>query len=79
MINDPQLRATGVVTPVAHPAPGYDVTINSPVWMHGVDKRVPHTAPALGQHSRSILEEIGVPAEEIAQLFAAGVLHGPSG
>ena len=75
VIDDPQLRATGVVTPVATPSEGYDVTISSPIWMAGVTKRKPRTAPALGQHSAKILEEIGVTSAEIDALFAAGILH----
>ena len=78
VINDPQLRATGVITPVASPAEGYAVTISSPIWMDGVTKRTPRTAPALGQHSAKILAEIGVTAEEIEKLLAAKVLLMPN-
>jgi formyl-CoA transferase len=37
--------------------------------------RVHHAAPALGQHTRSVLLEAGMPAERIAQLLEDGVIE----
>lgn len=70
---DPQALAADIITPVAEPrAGGWEQTINSPIWIDGYDKRLPEYAPAIGEHSDVILDELGFNAESRERLRAAG-------
>ena len=75
LADDPQMRHAGAIVEMAADGPVSGPTIGSPVFMEGVEKRPPGAAPALGQHSREILTEIGYPAEEIDRLLGAGVVR----
>ena len=68
-LNPPRAVSSGGESPTSGP------TIGSPVFMEGVEKRPPGAAPALGQHSREILIEIGYAAEEIDRLLGTGVVR----
>ncbi|MGB1006828.1 MAG: CoA transferase, partial [Thalassobaculaceae bacterium] len=76
---DAQMRHAGAIVDMAaddaHAAALSGPTIGSPVFMAGVEKRPPSAAPALGQHSREILSEIGYPATEIDRLLGIGVVR----
>ena len=50
-------------------------TVDSPIAVAGVPKRPPGPAPALGQHSADVLEELGYSRAAIAELSAAGVIN----
>jgi crotonobetainyl-CoA:carnitine CoA-transferase CaiB-like acyl-CoA transferase len=68
---DDQARAAGMLPAFA----GSDLhTIDSPLHIDGAPKSPPRLAPAVGQHSRDILAEAGIPAPEIDRLLAAGVV-----
>jgi len=43
-------------------------TVNSPVFVSGVEKRQPTAAPSIGQHTREILRELGYGADAIEAL-----------
>jgi len=77
--DDAQMRAAGMVVPSAH---GAGWTVANPVRLHGADGRCdpcpPGPAPALGEHSRDVLQQAGLDEAEIDRLAALGVLGGPS-
>ena len=73
VINDEQMYANDVLTPVEPGAHFYAHTVNSPVWVSGVEKRKPRLAPTIGEHSREILLELGFEEDEIGELFDDGV------
>ena len=44
--------------------------VDSPIYVTGTDKTEPRMAPAVGQHTREILAEVGLSEAEIANLTA---------
>jgi formyl-CoA transferase len=65
-IADPQIEANALLPEFAD---GYGLrTVDSPFHIEGETKSAPRMAPAIGQHSRQILEECGLSAEEIEAL-----------
>lgn len=66
----PQVEANGMLPEFA----GEDGlrTVDSPIRIAGVDKPKPRMAPAIGEHTRTILAELGCSQTEIDGLIAAG-------
>jgi len=77
LIEDPHLAETGFFSDVEHPTEGRIKSMRAPTsWSDS--KAPPHRpAPALGEHSREILEELGLPQDSIEDLFAKRIVHGP--
>lgn len=73
--DDPQLRHAGAIIEDA----AGRLTVGSPVFLDGEDKRIPTPAPAPGEHSREILAEAGFDAPAIDGLIAGGVVRQPPG
>lgn len=73
MIDHPQTQARRLIVEV----PGEDGAgqrqVASPFKFSATPPVYKHTGPALGQHTREVLEEIGYTGEEISQLQAAGL------
>ena len=70
--NDPQTQAAGAIVQVPSSA-GDGSTFPSPaspVRFPGADDGPKGPSPKLGQHTREVLEAMGLPAEEIDALFA---------
>ena len=74
LLDDPHVHGRGVLVEAPDDEAGS-------VLMHNIIPRLSETpgqfrnaAPSLGQHSRSILHDIGVPAEKIDALIAAGTI-----
>ncbi|MCC8969136.1 CaiB/BaiF CoA transferase family protein [Bradyrhizobium brasilense] len=79
IVKDPQLLANHVLVPIAE---GGEVTmtVDSPVVIKESPKVAPRTAPALGEHTNEVLEELGFDATQIDELRAAGAIsHAPQG
>jgi formyl-CoA transferase len=74
VLDDPQLRANGIVVETAENSPDYRYTVSSPLKMDGEIKRKPTQAPNIGQHSREVLAELGLTAEAIESLVQRGVV-----
>jgi formyl-CoA transferase len=72
--DDEQMAATGVYVEIEQPPHGRFRTVASPINLVGVDKVTPRPAPALGQHSREVLAEIGYGEEEIDALISGGMV-----
>ncbi len=74
VISDPQLRANGIVVPLEGAGVHLTSTVSSPIQVHGISKVPARRAPALGEHSEEILEELGFEASEVDALRANGAL-----
>ena len=76
---DPHVEAEGFLVELEHPVLGPVKMANSPVRMSGGETGTRRSSPALGQHTREFLGELGFSAEEIGQLEADGVVRSWSG
>ena len=74
VVEDAQLIANGLVVATESTEPGYTKTLATPFRVHDEPQRTPTRAPALGQHSRELLSEVGLSAAEIDALIAQGVV-----
>ena len=75
VVEHPQVKARNSLVEVEHPRAGKVRVIRSPVRMSKAPFAVRSPAPMLGQHTHEVLRELlGMKAEEIARLDAAGVL-----
>ena len=68
--DDTQMRANGLFRDIVD-LPGRE-TIDSPIFVDGVEKSAAHAAPALGAHTRGVLAELGYAAGEIDALIRGG-------
>jgi formyl-CoA transferase len=75
VVNDPHLHARGVWVDVEHPRRGTTRVPVSPIRLHGsAPGSVARPAPLLGQDTDRVLGELlGLDADELATLHAAGV------
>ena len=74
VINDPQLRANGIVVPLEGAGAKLTSTISSPIQVHGVSKVPATRGPELGEHNEEILKELGFDAKAIEDFHAAGAV-----
>ena len=58
VINDPQLRANGIVVPLEGAGDKLTSTISSPIQVRDVSKVPAKRAPKIGEHNEEILEEL---------------------
>jgi len=78
VIEDPQLLENDIVVQTGSGNPDYQKTVANPIQFAGFEKRKPSLAPAIGEHSRSVLEAAGYSKEDIDSLIAAEVVVCPS-
>jgi crotonobetainyl-CoA:carnitine CoA-transferase CaiB-like acyl-CoA transferase len=69
MLAHPHTAARGIVLDYLHPALGTMRTIGQPIQFDGTPRSVARPPPALGEHSREVLESFGFDATEIAALL----------
>lgn len=72
LFKDPHLRAVGTFFQAEHPDLGTVTQVKSPVSFSRTQSEVRWLAPKLGEHSRAVLLEAGLSAEEIDALVASG-------
>ncbi len=72
LLDDPHLNAGGQLREMNLPGGGRAKTPRLPLEMGGRSFSVREDPPAIGQHSRQILADAGLSAQEIEALFAAG-------
>jgi len=78
LIDDPHLRAVGMVREEEHPTEGATWAIGAPNRFSGGDAPLRPPAPRLGADGRAVLAEAGLTEAEIATLRADGVLIEPT-
>ena len=71
---DPQLIANQVLVPIAEGSDKPVLTIDSPVRIDQEQKVQPRPAPKLGEHTESVLKELGFDAAGLEKLRAAGAI-----
>lgn len=69
LLNDPHLRETEFITWTDHPTEGRVRSTRSPVRWQGDEGPAVQPAPALGQHTREVLEAAGCTRQEISSLL----------
>ncbi len=79
MHRDPQVIAREMVTEVEHPTAGSVKTIGLPVKFSKTPGKVADAAPLYGQHTREVLEELGLGNEMIAEMLATKAAISASG
>lgn len=74
ILDDPQVRARGVIVELEHPAAGLVRSIANPVHLSEtpVSYRLP--PPVLGQHNAEVLAGLGYDPADVARLEASGVI-----
>jgi crotonobetainyl-CoA:carnitine CoA-transferase CaiB-like acyl-CoA transferase len=72
---DPQARHLGVLTEIEQPGYGRLRMLDFPFAASATPARIARPAPLLGQHTREVLEELGLPATEIDRLAAARAIQ----
>jgi crotonobetainyl-CoA:carnitine CoA-transferase CaiB-like acyl-CoA transferase len=72
VISDPQLQLNDVVVPLEGAGGALTSTISSPIYVHGISKVSAKRAPALGEHSDEVLQQLGFTATEIESLHTSG-------
>ena len=70
----PEATARDMVATVAHPSAGEVKLVASPLKLGRTPVVSPVAPPMLGQHSRTVLAELGYRADEIEALFETGVI-----
>ena len=72
--SDPQVKARDMMVEVESPEIGRVKNIGIPVKLSATPGTIRSLAPALGEHTKEVLEEAGVTALEISGLRKAGVI-----
>jgi formyl-CoA transferase len=73
LIEDQTLAELGAVVEVKHPQRGPFKTVGCPIRLSDSPVEV-ETSPALGEHNAEIFAEVGLDAEQLEELGAAGVI-----
>jgi crotonobetainyl-CoA:carnitine CoA-transferase CaiB-like acyl-CoA transferase len=73
LASDPQAEAAGCFPEIHHPG-GTFRTVGIPFRLAGADVGPRGPAPDLGQHTHEVLDSVGFPAEEVAELLSSGVV-----
>ena len=71
---DPHAAAAGTFPELQHPTAGAFRTVAAPMRLQGQDVGPRGPAAELGQHTREVLDELGLPAAELDALVADGTL-----
>jgi crotonobetainyl-CoA:carnitine CoA-transferase CaiB-like acyl-CoA transferase len=74
MTEHPQLRDRGFFESVDHPVVGRHPIATLPYRFASIEQWIRTPAPTLGQHTRSVLEELGHDSKEIDALEADGII-----
>lgn len=73
-LSDPQVVMNGMVVEMEHPTIGKIRNLGSVVKFAGTPVQYRTAPPLLGQHTESVLSELGYSANDIAQMKSEGVL-----
>jgi crotonobetainyl-CoA:carnitine CoA-transferase CaiB-like acyl-CoA transferase len=72
--SDPQLRVNDIVVPLEGAGGKLQLTVSSPMQVHGVEKVPAKRAPGIGEHNDEILSGLGFDAKQIESLHTTGVV-----
>jgi len=75
MFEDAHVVANNLVVELDHPVVGKIKMANSPLKMSGAETGAGTSSPALGQHTRELLSELGFTQEDVAALVDSGVVR----
>jgi formyl-CoA transferase len=75
LFGDPQVRAMELLREFEHPIMGPVVMANSPLRMSGGETGTRRSSPALGQHTREVLGELGLAPSDVEALIATRVVR----
>ncbi|CAN5433711.1 CoA transferase [soil metagenome] len=74
LVDDPQIAHNGTFVEYDHPTEGHIKTPGFPYKFSVTPPRIDRGAPLVGQHSREVLAELGLGAEEIDSLVESGAV-----
>ena len=74
LLSDPQMVEGGVLRPIQDDAAGADYVVDTPLWVEQSPKMPPTMPPEFGEHTDTILSELGFNEQHIAELRRAGVV-----
>jgi crotonobetainyl-CoA:carnitine CoA-transferase CaiB-like acyl-CoA transferase len=74
LLDDPQVRASGMIVEETHPRAGRFRTLAPPTLFSATPGAIRTPAPALGEHSDAVLVEAGLAPTEVARLRTLGVV-----
>ncbi|MCH7582525.1 MAG: CoA transferase [Acidobacteria bacterium] len=70
--DDPQARHHEMLVEFDHPVAGHVRTTGSPIRLDGGPARAPTLPPTLGQHTRGILDELGLDPNTVEKMIEEG-------
>ncbi len=76
MFAHPLFQALGIRQEVRHSRAGVVPLLAPPIHLSRTDTAVFRAPPALGEHTREVLEAAGLQAQEIEALLREGVVRG---
>lgn len=74
LLSDPQMVEGGVLRPIEDRAAGADYVVDTPLWVEHSPKKPPTMPPEFGEHTDTILSELGFNEQHIAELRRGGVV-----
>jgi crotonobetainyl-CoA:carnitine CoA-transferase CaiB-like acyl-CoA transferase len=75
LLTDGHLRDVNFFSEEQHPTQGQIRVARSPFRVEGVGSEPDRPTPELGEHTRAVLAEVGLTAEQIARLVSLGVIR----
>ena len=72
--SDPQVMASGMLVEQEHPRAGRLRTLDTPIRFNRTPGGIRTPAPALGEHTDTVLTEAGLAPAEVARLRSSGVI-----
>jgi len=73
VFDEPQIQHLGIVKDVVSPRLGPQRLVGQPVQLTRTPSTVARSAPRRGEHTEEVLHELGLGADELARMKAAGV------
>ena len=75
VFQDPWIRDSGLVTKLVHKTLGEIPFLQPPVWVNGERFGADSPSPVLGEHTESVLQDLGYSKDAIKSLYATGVVR----
>jgi len=74
LIEDPQLRASGMISEEHHPTEGRLRSLGSPTYWNDTPSPALSSAPRLGAHTRNVLMRLGYTVDELQTMATDGAI-----